>query len=74
MLLQVFMSLGKWFRPDEEEEEEEKPEAGEAAAAATAEEKRASEKEPCRLLNKSQGPDLLHPRLSDYPALYQHLY
>ncbi len=37
-------SPGKWFLPDEEE-----PEAGEAEAAAAAE-KRASEKEPCRLL------------------------
>ena len=38
-----------WFRPEEEEEEEEEGEA--AAEAAAAAEKRASEKEPCRLLN-----------------------
>ena len=48
------MSLGNCFRPDKEEEEEQ--EAGEAAAAV---EKRASEKEPYRLLIstsiKSQG-------------------
>ena len=40
----MFISPINRFRPEEEEEE------GEAAAEAEAAEKRASEKEPCRLL------------------------
>ncbi len=46
----MFTSSRNWFRPEEEEE-------GEAAAEAEAAEKRASEKEPCRLLIMGKSRD-----------------